>query len=104
MSRDGHAVHLIELWQPKRGQNITRALINLPQVWISGGSISARQQSLQCGQNLRLFWELHCRWQLDCTLEQWRSTEDKSVQNSTTEVSFCTIIICLSQCTTAIIV
>jgi len=28
--------------------------------------------------------------------------EDKSAQNSTTEVSFCTIIIRLSQCTTVI--
>ena len=34
--------------------------------------------------------------------EQWRSTGRQSAQNSTTDVSFCTIIIGLSQCTVVI--
>jgi len=31
MSRDDHAVQLIELWRPKRRQNIITALTTLPQ-------------------------------------------------------------------------
>jgi len=49
-----------------------------------------------------LSWELHCWWQLDRVLEQWRSMGRQNARSSTTEVSFCTIIIPLSQCTMAI--
>ena len=35
MSRDDHAVQLIEPWQPKRKQNIITALTTLPQWWVS---------------------------------------------------------------------
>ena len=35
MSRDDHAVQLIELWRPKRRQNIITALTTLPQEWVS---------------------------------------------------------------------
>jgi len=49
-----------------------------------------------------LSWELHWQWQLDRVLERWRQRGDKRAHNSTTEVSFWTIIIHLSQCTTAI--
>jgi len=34
MSRDVHTAQLIELWQPKRRQNIITALTTLPQGWI----------------------------------------------------------------------
>ena len=57
-------------------------------------------------------WPHHCCWQSAhmYVTSQLQSTsngnqrEDKSTQNSTTDVSFCKIIICLSQCTTAITV
>jgi len=49
-----------------------------------------------------LSWELHCRWQLDRALERWRTRGDKRVHNSTTKVSFCTIIIRLCHCMIAI--
>jgi len=35
MSRDEHAVQLIEPWWPKRRQNIIKALTTLPQGWVS---------------------------------------------------------------------
>jgi len=35
MSRDDHAVELIEPWRPKRRQNIITALTTLPQGWVS---------------------------------------------------------------------
>jgi len=35
MSRDIHAVQLIEPWRPKRRQNIIAALTTLPQGWVS---------------------------------------------------------------------
>ena len=38
MSRDDHAVQLIEPWRPKRRQNIITALTTLPQ-----GSVSTRK-------------------------------------------------------------
>ena len=62
MSRDDHAVQLIEPWQPKRRQNIIylhedKTLLQHSQRCHKGEfrhlSISARQQSLRCGQNLR---------------------------------------------------
>jgi len=49
-----------------------------------------------------LSWELHCRWQLDRALERWRTRGDKRAYNSTTKVSFCTIIVRLSHCMIAI--
>jgi len=49
-----------------------------------------------------LCWELHCQWQLDCALERWRTRGDKRAHNSTTKVSFCTIIIRLCHCMIAI--
>ena len=35
MSRDVHAVQLIEPWRPRRRQNIITALTTLPQEWVS---------------------------------------------------------------------
>jgi len=35
MSRDVHAVQLIEPWRPKRRHNIITALTTFPQGWIS---------------------------------------------------------------------
>ena len=42
-----------EPWQPEWRQNIITALTTLPQGWVLARSISAQQQSLQSGQNLR---------------------------------------------------
>ena len=50
-----------------------------------------------CCQHTHMYVTLHLR--LTSNGDQW---EDKSVQNSTTEVNFCTIIIRLSQCTMTI--
>ena len=103
MSRDVHAVQLIEPWRPKRRQNIT-ALTTLPQGWIS-----ARKHQCTTANHydvdrifVGLYWELHWRWQLDRALERWRQLGDKRAHNSTTEVSFCTITIRLSHCMIAI--
>ena len=60
MSRDDHAVELIEPWRPRRRQNIITALTTLPQGWH------------QCGQNLR---GPFLRATLpDCALERWPTT------------------------------
>jgi len=94
MLRDDHAVQLTEPWRPRRRQNVITALTTLPQGWVSAHNISARQQSLRCGQIfVGLSGGLRCGWQLDRPLERWRTRGDKSAHNSTTKVSFCTIII-----------
>ena len=68
MSRDDHDVKLIEPWRP----NVITALTTLPQGEFRHVSISARQQSLRCGQNLR---GPFLRATLpDRALEQWRTT------------------------------
>ena len=48
MSRDDHAVQLIEPWRPKRRQNIITALTKLPQGWV----LAQRRTAIMCGQNL----------------------------------------------------
>ena len=53
MSRDIHAVQLIEPWRPKRRQNIITAHTTLPRGKFRHLNISARQQSLRYGHNLR---------------------------------------------------
>ena len=53
MSCDDHTVQLIEPWRPRQRQNVNTALTMLPQGEFRHVSISARQQSLQCGQNFR---------------------------------------------------
>ena len=49
MSRDDHAVELIEPWRPKRRQNIITALTTLPQGWVS-----ARKH--QCTTAITTMW------------------------------------------------
>ena len=53
MSQDDHAVQLIEPWQPKRRQTLLQLSQRCHKGEFRDVSISARQQSLQCGQNLR---------------------------------------------------
>ena len=53
MSRDDHAVQLIEPWRPKRRHNVIAALTTCHKREFRHVSISARQQSLRCGHNLR---------------------------------------------------
>ena len=49
MSRDDHAVQLIETWRPKRRQNITTTLTTLPQGWISA-------HKHQCTTAIKTMW------------------------------------------------
>ena len=75
MSRDDHAVQLIEPWRPKRRQSVITALTTLPQGEFRHVSISACQRSLRCGQNLR---GPFLRATLpDRVLERWRTTGRK---------------------------
>ena len=53
VSRNDHAVELIEPRRPRQRQNIITAFTTLPQGGVRHVSITARQQSLRCGQNLR---------------------------------------------------
>jgi len=104
MSRDDHAVELIEPWRPRRKQNITTALTMLPQGWVS-----ARKH--QCTTAITTLWTESSwafpeRYTAD---DSWivRSSdgghgETKGLMNSTTKVSFCKIIIRLCQCMIAI--
>jgi len=84
-------------WSSHGGQDDNKTLLQRSQRCHKGVfrhvSISARQQSLRCGQNFRgPFLKLHCRWQLDHALERWRTRGDKRAHNSTTKASFCTIV------------
>ena len=105
MSRDEHAVQLIK---PSHGdQNEDRTLLQCSQRCHKGEfrhvSISTRQRSLWCGQNL-------CGPFLRATLTMtvvsyaraMADNGDKRGHNSTAKVSFCTIIIRLCHCTIAI--
>jgi len=71
MSRDDHAVQLIEPWRPKRRQNIITVLTTLHKDEFQQVSISTRQWSLRCGRNLRgLFLRATL---LDRALKRWRT-------------------------------
>jgi len=93
MSRDDHAVQFTEPWRPRRRQNIITALTMLPQGWVSARKHQCTTDHYDVDRIFAgLSWELHCRWELDRALERWRTRGDKRAHNSTTEVSFCTII------------
>ena len=94
MSCDDHAIQLIKpQWRPR--QNIS----TLPQGWVS-----ARKH--QCTTAITTMWT-DSSWAFPESYtadDSWivRSSDggqraDKRAHNSTTKVSFCTIIICLSQ-------
>ena len=99
MSRDYHAVQLIEPWRPKRRQNII-ALTTLPQRWVS-------TRKHQYTTAITTMWT-ESSWAFPESYtadESWivRSSDDgqrgdKRAHNSTTVVSFCTIIIRLCHC------
>jgi len=103
MSCDDHAVQLIKFEQATAAQNEDKTFLQCSKHCHKGEfrhvSISAQQRSLQCGQNL-------CGPFLRATLpdralKRWRRMGDKRAHNSTTKVSFCTIIR-LCHCTIAI--
>ena len=101
VSRDDHAVQLIVLVRASHGgQNEDKTLLQCSrchkgdEFWHV--SISARQQSLRCGQNLRR--PFLTATLLDHALERWRTWGDKGAHNSTTKVSFCTSITRLCHC------
>ena len=72
MSRDDHAVQLIEPWQPKRRQTLLQRSQRCHKGEFRHLSISARQRSLRCGQNLR---GPFLRATLpDRALERWQAT------------------------------
>jgi len=95
---------LIEPWRPKWRQDIITVLTMLPQGWVSA---SKHQYSTAI---TKIWTESSWAFPESYTADDsWiaRSSngdqrEDKSAQNSTTEVSFCTIIIRFSQCTKVI--
>jgi len=91
MSRDDHAVQLIEPWRPKRRHNIITAM--LPRGWIS-------TCKHQCTTVITTMWT-ESSWafpgsytadDLVRALVRWRTTGDKRAHNSTTNASFRTII------------
>ena len=104
MSRDDHAVQLIELWRPKRRQSIITALTTLPQGWVS-------TRKHQYTTAITTMWT-ESSWAFPESYtadESWivRSSDggqrgDKRAHNSITKVSFCTIIIRLCHCLIAI--
>jgi len=49
MSRDDHAIDLIEPWRPRRRQNIITALTTLPQGWVS-------TRKHQCMTAITMMW------------------------------------------------
>jgi len=53
MSRDDHAVDLIEPWRPRWRQTLLQHSQCCHKVEFRHVSISAQQRSLQCGQKLR---------------------------------------------------
>ena len=103
MSRDVHAVQLIEPWRPKQRQNIS-ALTTLPQRWFS-------TRKHQYTTAITTMWT-ESSWVFPESYtadDRWivRSSDggqrgDKRVHNSTIKVIFCTIIIRLCHCMIAI--
>ena len=104
MSRDDHAVQLIEPWRPKRRQNIITALTTLPQRWFS--THKHHYTTAITTKWTESSWAFPESYTAD---ESWivRSSdggqrEDKRAHNSITKVSFCTIIIRSCHCMIAI--
>jgi len=106
MSRDDHAVQLIEPWRPRRRQNFITVLTTLPQGWVS-----ARKH--QCTTAITTKWTefswAFCesytaddRWIVRSSDGGHRTRGDKRAHNSITKVSFCTIIIRFCHCMIAI--
>ena len=94
MPRDVYAVQLIEPWRPK---NQDRTSLQRSQRCHKGefrhASISARQQSLRCGHNLcRPFLRATLAMTVGSCARAMAATGRQRAHNSTTEVSFCTIM------------
>ena len=96
ISRDDLAVEFLEPWRPKRRQNVITALTTLPQGWVS-----ARKH--QCTTAITTI-RTESLWAFpeSYTAERWGTRGDKRAHNSTTKVSFCTIIVRLCHCMIAI--
>jgi len=88
MSRDDHAVQLIDHGDQMKTEHLLQCSQRCHGVEFRHVSISTRQRSLRCGQNLRgPFLRAALR---SSDGGQWG---DKRAHNFTTKVSFCTIII-----------
>ena len=103
ISRDSHAVELIELWWPKPRQNIITVLAKLPQGWVS-----ARKH--QCSTAITKMWT-ESSWAFPegyTADDSWIVRSSNGNQRKTKVLItppprwVSAIIIRLSQCTTAI--
>ena len=104
ISYDDHAVQLIKPWQPKWRQNFITTLTPLPQGWV----LARKHQCTTAITTMRTeaSWAFHESYTAD---DSWimRSNDreqqgDEMAHNSTTKVSFCTIIMRLCHCMIAI--
>ena len=103
MSCDDHAVQLTEPWWPKRGRTLLQRSQRCHNGEFRHVSISTRPRSLRCGQNLRgPFLRATLLMRVGSCARVMRTREDKRSHNSTTKVSFCTIIIGFCHCMIAI--
>jgi len=101
MSHDAYSVELIEPWQPRWRQNIITVLTTLLQGWVS-----ARKH--HCTTTTIMMWT-ESSWTFPESYtadDSWIMCSSNGNRRKTkahrTEVSSCTIIISLSQCTTVI--
>jgi len=94
MSRDDHAVQLVEPWRPKRRQHVITVLTTLLQGWISTRKHQYTTAiTTMCTESSWAFPESYTTG--SCARATGRQQGDKRAPNSTTKMGFCTIIICL---------
>ena len=103
VSRDDHAVELIEPWRQDEDKTLLQRSQRCHKGEFRQVSISARQRSLRCGQNLHgPVLRATLLMTVGSCAQAMADTGDKRAYNSTTKVSFCTIIIRLCHCMIAI--
>jgi len=100
MSRDVHAIQLILPWRPKRRQNIITALTTLPQGWVSAHK--HQYTTAITPMWTESSWAFPESYTAGSCTRALADNGDKRAHNSTTKVSFCTIIIRLYHCIIAI--
>jgi len=104
MSRDDHAVQLIESWRPKRRLNIITSLTTLPQRWFS--THKHQYTTVITTKWTESLWAFPERYTADesgiVRSSDGGQRGDKRAHNSTIKGSFFTIIIRLCHCTIAI--
>ena len=102
MSGDDHSVQVERALVARRKPKIITALTTLPPGWVSA-SLHQYTISRWCGQNLHgHFLRVILPIIVELVLGQGSQWKDKRAQNSITKVCFYTIIVRLSQRTTAI--